>query len=144
MFAVAHLKLVIIVGELKGRCHLTVGQRPIPEHVVQVVLAILEEDPDRLGVSHGSANQARIYVSTTDIGETADVAEHFAEQIGPLPSDRERADAATADATDAATRRVFSQVVGLGHLGEHLLLKEASILIGKGVVFEAPIGAWPL
>src|SRR5256885_7681755 len=56
----------------------------------EVVLAVLEEDADRLGLR--LADQPRVGVAAADVGEAADVAEHLAEQVRPLPRRREGAD----------------------------------------------------
>ena len=105
--AVAVDELVVVVAELQGRVHLLVAERPVAVLVVEVVAAVLQEDADRLLVA-AFADHAGIDVAAADVREAADVAEHLAEQVGPLPGDGERADAAAGDAAD----RVAVGIVG--------------------------------
>src|SRR5262245_55188864 len=98
--AVAELEAVVVAAELARRRHLLVRERPVPVLVVEVVRAVLQEDAHRpLRVL---ADQSRVDVAATDVREAADVADHLAKGVGPLPRDGERADAARAHTHDPA------------------------------------------
>ena len=90
--AITHHEPVVVAREGQRAGHGPVGQRPIAMQVVEVVLAVLQEDPQ--GLALGLADQGRVGVATADVGEAADLREHLAEMIGPFPGDREGADAA--------------------------------------------------
>ena len=94
----AELELVVVALELQRRRHLLVGQRPVAVRVVEIVAAVLQEDAERLAVA--LADHRGVDVAAADVGEAADVAEHLAKRVGPLPGDGERADAAGAGAAD--------------------------------------------
>src|SRR5262245_1418714 len=78
-----HDEPVLVALVLQRRLHLEVGQRPAAVLVVEVALAGLEEGADRL--PGGLADLARVDVAAADVREAADVAEHLAEQVRPLP-----------------------------------------------------------
>src|SRR5439155_13807595 len=87
----------------------------------------------------GLADDAGVAVAAADVGEAADVAQHLAEQLGPLPGDGEGADAAGADAADRPAGGVLLQVDLLADLGEDLLFEEPGVLVRQRVVLEAPV-----
>ncbi len=105
--ALAHHELEVVarVGERRGQA--PVGERPVPEEAVQVVLSVLKEDPDRLPLGH--AHEVGVVVPAADVDERPAVAEHGAEMIRPLPRDSECADAAAADAAHDAMSRVVGE-----------------------------------
>src|SRR5262249_1555420 len=107
--AVAHHELVVVLHELQRRGHLLVRQRPVAVQVVEVVLAVLEEDADRLLLR--LADHPRIDVAAADVRETADVAEDLAELVRPLPGRREGADAARTGSSDGPAGGVLADVV---------------------------------
>src|SRR5438067_13903612 len=72
--AIAHDEAVLVALVAQRRLHLEVAQRPGAMFVVQVVLAVLEEDADRLLLR--LADDPRVGVAAADVGETADVTEH--------------------------------------------------------------------
>src|SRR5436309_9199335 len=117
MFAVvafsAEVELVIVAAELQRSRHFLVGQRPVAMQVVEVLLAILQEDADwflfRL------ANQRRIDMPAPDISEAANVTEHFAKSLRMLPGDRPGTDASGTDATNGASCRVFRDIISFGN-----------------------------
>src|SRR5437773_12280195 len=92
----AELELVVVSHELERGGHFLVRQWPVAVQVVEVLRAVLQENPYRLLFSF--ANQRWIDVASADVSETADRAEHFAKFIRPFPGDRPRADAAGTDA----------------------------------------------
>ena len=130
-------ELVVVVFEFQGRRHLLIGQPPVAELVVQIVAAVLKKDADRL-VGRG-ADQRRIDVAAADVGEAADVAEHLAESVGPLPGDGERADAARGDAANRPALGVVGQLVLLADLRQDLLQQEPGVLVAERVVLEAAV-----
>ena len=66
----AHHELVVVTGELQSGCHLAICQRPAAEQVVQVILTLLQENTYRLVFR--LADQSRINMPATDIGEAAE------------------------------------------------------------------------
>src|SRR5207249_3450711 len=66
------------------------------------------------------------------------------EQVGPLPGGGEGADAAGADAADGPPGRVGAEAVVLADLRQDLLLEEAGVLVGQGVVLEGAVLPRPL
>src|SRR5262249_33462248 len=129
MAAVAVLKFVIVLGKLQSERHLLIGEWPVAVLVIQIGGAGLEEEPDRLWALLGFAHKCRIDIAAADIGEAADMAQHLAEQVGPLPSDRESADAAGADAADSPAGSILAQFVLLADLRQDFLFQEPRVLI---------------
>ena len=134
----AHLEAVVVAGEHERRVHLEVGQRPVPLREVDVVLAVLEEDADRLRVAAGTANQVRVLRTAQVPRVAADVADDLAEGVGALPGDGEGRQSAVAHAGDRPARRVIRQVVVLADLREDLLQQEAGVGVGDRRVLDAP------
>src|SRR5690348_1162069 len=113
--------------------------------VVQVVVAILEENAYRLGRIR-LANDDRVGVAALlqrlprgDPREAADPGEHLAELVRPLPGDRKRADPAAAQPGDGAACGIMAQLGGLLHLRQDLFQQEPRILVGERVVLEAAV-----
>src|SRR5206468_9157085 len=100
---------------------------------------VLQKDADRLVLRF--ANQTGIDVSAADVGEAADVAQDLAEEIGPLPGDRERANAPRANAADSSPGGVLPKIVILAHFRQNLFFQKPDVLIGERVVFEATVAA---
>src|SRR5690606_3483207 len=69
-------KLVVVLFKLQCFRHLLVREPPVAVFVVDVVLAILQEDAERLRIR--LANQSGIDMAAADVGEAADMAQHFA------------------------------------------------------------------
>src|SRR5262245_28787829 len=89
--AVAPLHVVVVLLVLERRFHLQIAEPPVAVLVVQVGRPVLKEDAD--GFVLGLADDAGIAVAAADVREAADVAEHFAEEVRPLPGDGESANA---------------------------------------------------
>src|SRR5207248_3840303 len=94
----AEVELVIVALELQRQGHLLVRQRPVAMFVVEVLRPRLQEDANRL--LRRLANLAWVDVAAADIREAADMRQHLAEHLRPLPGHGERADAAAADPAD--------------------------------------------
>ena len=77
---------VIVAHELERCGHLLIGQRPIPVEIVEVAGAILERNFDRLALR--LANQPGVDIAAANVGEAADVAEHFAKLLEVAPKRR--------------------------------------------------------
>src|SRR6266852_5430392 len=75
--AVAVLEAVVVAPELQRGRHLLVRERPVPELVVEVVRAVLEEDADR--PDRSLPDERGVDVSAADVREAADVADDLAE-----------------------------------------------------------------
>src|SRR5437867_9152794 len=99
----AVFEAVVVTPELQRGRHLLVRERPVPELIVEVARAVLQEDADR--PDRGLPDERRVDVSAADVREAADVADDLAELIGPLPRHRERGDASRAGAANATVRR---------------------------------------
>src|SRR5436305_1611847 len=118
--------------------------RPLASAVNPVIEPNLREigrhpSPGRMISLSGMSCAVAADVAAAEVREAADVAEHRAEQVRPLPRDRERADAARANAADRPARRVAAQLHRLADLRQDLLLQEAGVLVGKRVVLEAAV-----
>ncbi len=74
MSPVGHDQLVVVAGVLQGRRQILVAQRPVAMQIVEIVLAILKVDLDRLRLVLRLADEARIGPASTNVGEAADVA----------------------------------------------------------------------
>ncbi len=126
-----------------GQCllHLLVGRPPVAVGEPQVVGAVLQENPDRLGLE--LANQGRIDVAAAMRAETAHVAEDASEGGRTFPGRRERADPAAARAGNGPVVTVGRQVqlVRLGDIGQQLIGQEPHVIVRHGVVLETPIAA---
>ena len=142
MFAVVSAdtvgKLVVVILERQRLGHLLVCQRPVAVLVIQVSTAVLQKDADRLAICF--ANDRRIVVSTANVHETADVAQHFAKRIGALPSDGPSADAAGTDPADSALAGILGEAVAFSDFGKDFFKQKSGVLVGQRVVFKAAIG----
>ena len=145
--AVAEDELDVVLLELQGFGHLLVGQGPVAVLVVQVVVAVLQEDADRLGriglANHDGVGVAAGFQVLAGLypGETADPGENLAELFGPLPGDGEGADAAAARSGGRAAGRIVPQFGGLLDLRQDLFEQEPCVLVGERIVLEAAIAA---
>src|SRR5579871_1806821 len=117
MPAVPKDELVVVALEGERFRHLLVAEGPVAERVVQVVVAILQEDAD--GLLLLTADHKRVVVAALDtgsatrqVGIAADPGEDLAELVGALPGDCERADRAGAEARDGAAAGVMAELVG--------------------------------
>ena len=79
MLSRSHHELVVVAGKLQGRSHLLIREGPVSMQVVEVILTVLEEYPDRFGIC--LANQGRVDMTSSDVRETPDVADHLAKGI---------------------------------------------------------------
>ena len=134
--AVAELEPVVVAFELQRCGHFLIGERPTAVQVVEVIRSVLQEDSQRLLFL--LANQRWIDVPAPNVREAADVAEHLAKLIGPLPRDRERADAARTDTADRALVGIVGQIERMFLHGERqeLVEQEPSVLVAQRVVFK--------
>src|SRR5438045_1847693 len=82
-------ELLVVALEHQRFFHLKIRQPPVAGLVIEVVLPVLETDANLFLLR--LADDARVCVAVTDIGEAADRRPHFAELIGLLPRDRPRA-----------------------------------------------------
>src|SRR5215510_5079183 len=105
--AVAPGVVDLVASEGESAFHLLVGHPPVASVEVQVVLAVLEEDADRLGLE--LANQRRIVVAAAQADVGADRAEDAAKGVGPLPRRREGADGPAAGAADTAVIAILRE-----------------------------------
>src|SRR5690606_33083786 len=90
--------LYVVAGEHERSLHRLVGDPPISAINVQVVLAVLHEDADRLRLI--LANKSRIPIGSAQTDEGADCTEHALKGVGPLPRDRKSTHGAAARSTD--------------------------------------------
>src|SRR5262245_16638655 len=112
--------------------------------VIQIVLAVLQEDADRFLRSladHRLVIMPAFAQGRTagDVGKAPDPGERFAEFVRALPGDGERADAAAADAADGSAGGVAPQFVTLFDIGKDLIEQEARVLIRERVVFKTAV-----
>ena len=96
-------ELMIVFREGQRVGHHLIGENPVAVDVIEVVLAVLEEDAKRFGWRF--AQEKRIVVAATDVREAADMAEDFAEEIRSFPCRRKGAYPAAADPADGALLR---------------------------------------
>ncbi len=135
--AITVIQTIVVFGELQRCGHLQIRQRPVAPVAVQVVRPGLQEDAD--GLARCLADQRRIDVPAPDVGEAADVAEDFAERVGPLPRRIERADSAGAHPTDRPPRHFVRQPILRADRRKDFFHKEPDVLVAECVVLEAPI-----
>ena len=105
--------------------------------VVEVVRAVLQEDAD--GLLLRLANERGVNVSTADVREAADVAEHLAEGVGPFPRHCPRADAAAAVAAYSTSIGILCEIVGLADLRDDFVEQELRAGVAERIIFEAAI-----
>ena len=86
--------------------------------VIEILATILEPDSYRAFLFF--ANEGRVDMSATDIGEAADMADHFAEKVGTFPGDGEGTDPPRACPADQPLFRVLGEVVVLCDFWEKL------------------------
>ena len=135
----AELEFVIVTHELQRRGHLLVRQRPVAVQVVEVFGAVLQENANRFLFRF--PNQRRVDIAAANVGEAADVTEHFAKFIGPLPRYGPRADAAGTDPANRAAVRVLCQAIFLPHLRQDFFEQKTGVLVAERIVLEAAIAA---
>lgn len=133
-------ELVIVFGEGEGLGHLLVREPPITVGVVQVVASVLKPDPKRAFLF--LADESGIDVTAADIGEAANVADDLAEEVGPLPSDGEGADAAGTCSADNAAFGVFGEGEIFTNFGEDFGLKHSGVGLVEGVVFDTAVAGF--
>lgn len=137
--AVAVSELAVVALELQSRRHLLVGQRPVAPAHVQVRRATLQEHAD--GLLGGLADQRRVDMPAANIGEAANVTEHLAERVRPLPRHCERADSAGAHAAYAPPCCIGAKVVLGGYFRNYLFQQEAGVSPAERIVFDAALAA---
>jgi len=133
----SHHELVIIAGELQGRRHLLVRERPVSVEVIEIVFAFLEKNAKRLGI--GLPNQGRIDMASPDVREAPDVTDDLSKGIGPLPRGGEGTDPTRTVSADDTMIRVAGQGVGLADFRKDLFEEKPGILVAERVIFEAAI-----
>ena len=102
--AVAKHEFVVIAFELQRGGHLLVGQWPIPVDVVQIVLAVLQKNANRLLLAF--SNQRFAVMPTSDVGKTANMAQDLPELVGPLPGDGPGTNASRTDTANGTLIRI--------------------------------------
>ncbi|MFO1092213.1 MAG: hypothetical protein U0992_02725 [Planctomycetaceae bacterium] len=128
-----------VAGVVEGREHVLIGDPPAAAEEVEVVLAVLEEDAQRL--VFGLADQGGEVVATTERDERADRADDAAELVRTLPGDVERADRSRAGAGDGTVVRVGAELVRFADFGEEFFDEEPGVLVAEAVVLKAAIEA---
>ena len=73
MSAAAIDELEVVSSEFEGCGHLLIGQRPTAVRIVEISASILKIDSDRLSL--GFADQCRVGVAASNVGEASDVGE---------------------------------------------------------------------
>src|SRR5262245_55469766 len=88
---------VVVILIFERRNEIEVPNHPIPAWTptAVVVRAVLHKDTNRFPIV--CADDIWVFVSAADVGEAADVADNFAELVGPIPSDCPRADRTAAN-----------------------------------------------
>src|SRR5215468_1735359 len=97
--ALAVVEFDVVFTECQSRKHLLVGERPVAKIIIEIVTAILQKYAQRFFVAT-AADHTGVGIAAANVGEAADVREHFAELVGPLPGNSERTDSATRHAAD--------------------------------------------
>jgi hypothetical protein len=77
----AVFEAVVVAPEFQRGRHFLVRKWPVPELVVEVVRAVLQEDADR--PDRSLPDERRVDVSAADVREAADVADDLAELASP-------------------------------------------------------------
>ena len=79
-----------------------VSQRPVTEAGVQIMLARLQINPDRL--CRTLTDQTRKQIAAPNGREASYIAENLSKEVGPMPSSRKGCVAAGRNAADHATQ----------------------------------------
>ena len=103
-----------------------------------IVPAIHQENTQRLLFAF--ENDVGIRISSTNIGEASDVAEHLTELIRALPRYCERGNGARTRSADAMPLRVSRNVVVLVKHRQQFVHDDARVLVIEGVVLSRPVG----
>ena len=122
---------------MEGGVEIFVGGGPVTEGVVEIAAGILEEDAE--GFALGLADEGRVGVTAAEVHETADGREDFSELVGPLPSDGEGGDTATAGAADRTLFRIGGEGELFPDLGQYFLDQKAGVAVAEGIVFKTAI-----
>ena len=128
---------IIVAHPAQRGGHVVVGLPPTARVNVQVVVAVLQIHADRLGFHF--ADQIGIHVAAVQAGETADAADHFAEDVGPFPSGGERATAAGTSPDQRAARGIFGQCVAFLDFRQNFVDQKPSVTVADGIVFKRAV-----
>ena len=123
----------LVTGECQRLLHLLICQKPVAVCEFQVVGAVLEKDPNGLGLD--LANQDRIDIPAAMRAEAAHVAENAAEGVGTLPGRRKRADSPAAGAGAPVEEEQTAFTVQLEGAGEKKIqvIKVVRAVTGLGL-----------
>ena len=134
---------MIVAFELQRVFHLQIREPPVAVFVVQIILTVLQEHADRFAI--GLANQSLVIVTAADVGEAADMAQHFAEPFRVFPRCRERTDAAAGNTSDPAVSGIRRNVelVFCDNGWQQLFNDEPGVLIAERVVLKAAVARTP-
>ena len=100
VFPLGEDELKVIVHVAQGGGHLLIAEWPVAMRIVEIIATVLQ--PEAEGFGFGGADQIRVGVTASDVGEGADGGEDFAELVGSLPGGGESADATAAGAAKSA------------------------------------------
>ncbi len=127
--AFGHDKLVVITGKTQGCGKVSIGQRPIAEQIVEIILAVLQINLDRFGVTVGFTNEAGIGPTATDVCKAPDMTENFAELIRLFPGGGECAYSSGRNPAHRAMFRIGRNVQPFECNGQKFIDKKAGVAI---------------
>src|SRR4051812_24064517 len=136
---VSQLELVIVTFELQRSRHLLIGQRPVAMKIVEVVLAILKEDSNRLFGRF--ADESGVIVPLSDVGKASDLTEDFMEQIGPFPRDRPRTDPAGTDPANGAPIGISGDFIFLLNHRKEFFDEKPCVKVSERIILVTAIAA---
>lgn len=144
MFAIvtagsAH-EFVIVVPEVEGLLHLKVCEPPVTVLVVEILIAVLQEDSDIAFLAF--ADEGRIDVTAPDVGEAANVADDVFEKVGAFPGHGEGADSSGAHTTDGPAGGIGGEFDRFADFGEDFSFKKHSVFGREGVIFDGAVAAF--
>src|SRR5437764_5308249 len=135
--AIAKFELVVVSGKFERRSHLLIRQRPTPMQVIQIIRAILQKYANRL--FRRPPNERGIIVSTANVREAADMAQHSVERVRPLPRNGPGANSARTNAANRPAFGIFRDAITLLHRWQNFFHEKPRVEIPQRIVLVAPI-----
>ena len=139
--AVGHFKLVGITGELQGCRHITISEWPIAMQVAEIISPLLKIDLDWLGTRLRFPDQPRIFPSSPDVREAANVAHHLAKLIGAFPSDGKCTDSTRRNSTYRTVNGILGNIKALKSDGEKFLDQKTAVPVAQTVILKGAIAS---
>ena len=135
--AAGHFKVMLIARPSQRDVEVGIGKRPHAVEVIQIVLPLLHPDADGLRLFAAGPNESGVVVAAANIGETPDVGNDVAKEIGAFPCGGEGGDAAAADAASRPACGIGAEVGFLADVRQNFVSEVADEISAGGIVFVA-------